>query len=147
MMKFLWPAVLAVLGTILLVDEIHERQDYLAFQAHGENAVVDPIKNYTETTHKKISSGQVTGVSYKADLTFRTKSGNSVTVPERDLPQSVLDTFNRGAKVTIEYLPEKPTTTRFPDSQAYSDYRLVAVGMMLIGGIWIFLLWWRARAE
>jgi len=146
MMKFLWPVLLAVAGAAFLVEEIQHRQDYQAFQAHGESAIVEPIKAYTETTRKKKWTGQVTGVSYSADLTFRTKSGERVTAPSQTLPPGILEAFRSGAKVSIQYLPENPTTIRFADQVYYSDNRLAAFALMLGGMIWFFLVW-RARED
>ena len=86
------------------------------------------------------------GNRHFAPNTFRTKSGERVTAPSQTLPPGILEAFRSGAKVSIQYLPENPTTIRFADQVYYSDNRLAAFALMLGGMIWFFLVW-RARED
>jgi hypothetical protein len=109
------------------------------FNSVGEKAVVQPIKEYTETTTTKTKLGvQVSESKTKsALLTFTTKDRQAITV-NRNLPDEIFAKLAAHEPVYIEYLPDSPTTTRFEGDTAWP---LLNALLGLIGTAATYFLW------
>jgi hypothetical protein len=148
MFKLAGPILLIVVSLIFLRNDIRERREDKAFRDHGESAKILPITDYTTYLHTKrkgFGEKKVTGVSYATELTFLTKSGEKITVPSRSLPPGMLENSQNGASVTIEYLPENPTTIRFVGALPYRAENRIGIYALLFGGVFWFYRKWRSK--
>lgn len=144
MLKLLWPVLLIIAAISFWREEVAIVKVDDAFTLHGERAIVVPPKTYTEVTHYKkngaLSEKKYTGTTYEADITFRTRSGTSVTVANKNVPQEALQKMANGEPIQVEYLPEDPSKVRFFDQPHVSHdvNTKTFIGMILIGVIWLF---------
>jgi hypothetical protein len=140
MRKFIWPVLLIALGIGLLQEDIRDRRNDKAFREHGETAVLDPIKEYIQTTYSK--RGKVTGATMTADLVYTTKTGDKVVVPSITLTPLAATQAQQGVPIQIQYLPERPQTIRLPGAAAYDESQRMIIYAILFGGLlWFFGAW------
>ena len=111
-----------------------------AFDTRGEKALVEPLGEYVEevTTTKQLGVAVNESTSHSAQIFFTTLDGKRIQV-NRHIPDDVLSAFLSGADVTIEYLPEAPTTTRFAGHEARAAL-FAAIGLGVGALSWLF---WR----
>ena len=128
-------ALLFLLGTIVFSDSLWNWRYEGALRARGRDAIVSPAGDtYTKITRVRSGSEKI-----RAHVTFRTVEGQEVT-EETEVPHGVLEKFMRGERVTVTYLPSKPSYYRFNPWQpgAPSDVMLGAV-IMAIAAVWILV--------
>jgi hypothetical protein len=108
------------------------------FRAHGQQATVEPITQYIETTttRKKLGIEVGQSKSKSAELTFTTPDGRKITV-EKNLSDSVFARFMAHDAVVIEYLPNSPTTTRFA-GESSSPITTGLVGLLSLLATYVF---------
>ncbi|NKE69124.1 hypothetical protein RAMLITH_25250 [Ramlibacter sp. RBP-2] len=127
------PALLFLVGLVVLSDSLWNWKSESALRARGLEAVVVPAGD-TYTRVRKAKGG---GDKVLATVKFRTAEQQEIT-EETQLPMGVLEKFQRGETVTVSYLPHKPSYYRFNPWQpaAPSDAGFGAI-MMLIAGVWM----------
>lgn len=146
MLKLLWPILLIIFVVTSWREDNQVNKENDAFSNHAERAVAIPPKSYTEVTHYKqkgaLSEKKVTGVSYQADINFRTKAGAMVTVPNKSIPPDALKKMADGDPVALEYLPEDPSRVRFFDAPHPSrdNNSKTYIGLIVIGILWLLFV-------
>jgi len=134
------PIGLILISVIFMMTSISEIHTDRAFASRGKSAIVNPPSQYKEIVHSK--NGQATSREEKADISFSTEDGRPVTLTDRYLPPSVLQQFQNGEKVTILYMADDPSKTRFPGEKNPTETRDVVIpGIFLVLG----LIWFGVR--
>jgi hypothetical protein len=126
-------ALLFLLGIVIFSDSLWSWRYEAALRARGREAVISPASDtYTKITKVRSGSEKI-----RAHVTFRTAEGQEVT-EETELPPGVLEKFTRGERVTVTYLPGKPSYYRFNPwhPSAPSDVTFGIV-IMAIGAVWV----------
>lgn len=100
------PLILILVGLVYALFSAKGMLDDRSLAQRGKSATIQPLEKYTKETKKSSHL-----VSYKADLTFETESGEKVTVT-RTLPDGLLQQLTSGEEVQIRYLPDNPTVAR-----------------------------------
>jgi hypothetical protein len=140
MITFIRIAMLLFLGVALLFGGMQERRENAAFADHGLTARLLPIQDYdTYLLYKQKSlfdEKKYVGVTYRADLTYRTQAGELVTVPSRSLPDGLLEASQRGQIITIRYLPESPTTIRLQERRDITQEGMLLGAVLLFAGLY-----------
>lgn len=113
MSRLLFSVLLVVLGVSLIVADLGKSRDESAFRSRGETARVESIDNVTQHEVKARRSQTVTHRYDTADVTFKTKGGDTVTAPQKVLPANAASSLRARQAVTIWYLPDRPATIRF----------------------------------
>ncbi len=110
-----------------------------AFSARGQQALVEPMEEYTETitTRKKLLIKIGESTSHSAELAFTTASGQRIGV-NMSLPDDILARFLDAEDVHMEYLPEAPEQARFA-GETSSPITLALSGLAALAGT--ILLW------
>ena len=103
------------------------------FEAHAQKALVEPIQQYKETTttKKKLFVTISESKSYSSEIHFTTADNRRIRI-KKGMPQEVLERFRRGEEVFIEYLPEDPTSTRFP-GEGPSPFLALFLALAVLG--------------
>lgn len=128
------PLILILLGVVYAGYSAKHLMDDRALEQHGKMAVVEPIAQYTQTTHKK---GLSERREYDANVTFKTESGETVTVKKK-LSVDLIEQFASGGRVSIRYLPENPRVTRLGAEGKMSGVDIGMGLLALIGGVFWF---------
>src|SRR5438105_14377869 len=129
--------IVMLIGLVMAAVTIKDTIDDRAFERRGKTAEAEPLEKYVQITTTK--KNYPTTVSYKADVQFRTESGQLVSVNKK-LPVETLQQFAAGRPVTIRYLPDDPRNTRWGDEQG----KLGGAGgiafwiAVMLGGVWWF---------
>lgn len=133
------PIGLIVISVVFMITSISEIRTDRAFASRGKPAMVEPILKYKEIVNSK--KGRPVNREEKADISFTTQDGRSVTLVDRYLPPDVLRQFQNGEGVSIIYLPEDPKSTRFPSEKIPTGMSGVYIpGIFLVLGIIWFLV-------
>jgi hypothetical protein len=127
-----WCVILALIGLVGFTENWQRTSQDRAFQRHGKTAIAEPVKSVEQTTYSK--HGQATGVSYHADVSFKTESGDLVTVPGMTIDPFRLDDIRAGRRLAIDYLPDHPQTARFTGWSPGSSGQTWLGFFMLLGG-------------
>ncbi len=140
-MRFLFPLIFIIFGLWSLADSNKDEQTINRLKGHSEITVLEPIQQYTQHTTKR---GFTTSTTYSADMVFKTKTGQAVTIPHHFVTLEEVNASQR-AGVKIEYLPEDPQVFKFVDSTHESHLgKKESIGMILFGLLW---LWWGNRSR
>lgn len=139
------PIAVFLFGLALTAISIKDTIDDRAFEDRGKTAVVDPIDHYTEVTKKRRNT--VESVSYKADLTFHTESGQAITVNKK-ISEEALQNFQAGRPVTIRYLPDNPLNTRLGNETRLGGAGSIGFWTLiaLVGAFWFRRRWLASRS-
>lgn len=134
MSRILFPILLVVLGVMLIVESLGKSSDETAFRTRGETTRIESIDNVTQHEVKARRSQKVTHRYEKADVTFKTKAGESVTAFQNVLPPNAASVLRARQPVPIWYLPDRPTTIRFEPvpEKAGSPLGTRVFGLLLI---------------
>jgi hypothetical protein len=109
-----------------------------AFSDHGKKAIIQPIDGYERTTKtKKNLFAENKTESFTAKLRFTTEDGKTIS-NYKVISKGDIENFKRGNKMYIEYLPETPDITRFPDEG--SDTPFLLFMSIFLFGITYFVL-------
>lgn len=127
-----------VFSATMFVSASDGWQTNQAFSARGQQALVEPMQEYTETTKikKKFSIEVDESISHSAELAFTTASGQRISV-KKNLPDDILARFLEGEDVYVEYLPEDPKRARFA-GETSSPIGLALLGLAVLTGTALF---------
>ena len=103
--KLLFKFLGVLAGLWLIVVGFQDRAALSRTLKYGKHAVVEPIKQYTETKRRGSST-------YKAEIRFKTESGQQIVI-NHSIPAAVLDDFKAHRPVQVAYLTKDPHTFRF----------------------------------
>ncbi len=120
MKKYLTLKTLGImLGALILLAGFYDRQSFIDIKSTGLPAMVNPIEQYS--TRK---------ATYKADISFTTKSGEKITQSNVYFPEAVLQDFEANKPVVIYYKPENPSEFVFEKDEA--SWSVVIIGAFFI---------------
>ena len=148
MYKYIWPVLTIFLSIEFLQEDVRDRKNDMAFRRHGESVEILPISDYATYVMTKQKSvfdeKKVTGIIYKAEISFFTKSGERITVPAKFLPPGLLQASKSGESIIIEYLPESPTTIRYANAIPYRSENRIVIYLFLFVGLYYLYRAWRS---
>jgi hypothetical protein len=130
--------LIAVLGLFGAVDEFQHAREEKAYRAHGETVKTESVT--LRDVQVKGRRGQPSGVTYYADITFTTRSGQQVFQGDIPVPPLLLDTLRANQHVDVQYLPEKPQTVRLADANPLDPSPWSAVLLFLAGSAGFYLI-------
>lgn len=128
MSKWLQVLCLALVSAGALFLTWNTYSENSSFRKLGKTALVDPPEKYTEETRtkKKVLTGtETTSTSRWASMTYTAEGGRKVTF-KRELSDDILNKFQRGEKVYVQYLPGEFNSERFAGSEPNLLYPLLA---------------------
>jgi len=125
----------AIVSAIGGVGNFVQGRDDRAFAKHGLKAIAKPVKVEQATRTKY---GKVTSVTTYADLEFKTESGEPATT-HLTVPDDLVQAVSGGMPVEIDYLPEHPSTARFPGwkpTEASDTGIALLAFLAAVAGLW-----------
>jgi hypothetical protein len=132
------PLILILIGLLYGGASARQLWEARALDERGKDAIVEPIEKYTQITKSRYNTADQ--VSYETDVSFRTESGERITV-RRTLNVDLINKFATRQPVMIRYLPDNPKVTQLGAEGASG------MGEVVIGAIiaLIGVFWFRSR--
>jgi hypothetical protein len=126
-------AMIAVF-TLAWIDHAEHRR----FKNEGRVAQVDAIDGMYDriTKHSRMGITTSTDTTHIATVRFVTEQGKAIKI-SRSLPKDVFEATTKEAPISIIYLPDNPTMTKFA-SQKDESYQLGLFGLLLVGALILF---------
>jgi len=112
-----------IAGLVFVAYGFQERSSIAKMKSTGHVAIVQPIKNYTES---KSGGSSI----YLAEFRFQTDSGKEV-VQKHSFPEELIEDFKAGVPVRVLYDPNDPSTFVFEKERASWWLVLVGAGVAL----------------
>ncbi len=133
-----WCLVIALIGLVGFVEGCTKSSDDRAFARHGRKVMSEVVHDVKQTTYTK--HGQTTGVAYRADIPFKTESGQLELAQGIAVDAYMLDELRAGRRLELEYIPEHPDKVRLASaSQTSSSQTWIGLPMLIVGGVAFWL--------